>query len=333
MSMRPLHSFLTRLKIQTILLISSSILLASAGAQPGFQPQSLPNGSLRFHDPSTPVLDGKTWHVFSTGNGISTRSSKNLKHWNEGKPVFQQLPDWHREVVPDHKGHLWAPDVIRHGHRYLLYYSVSSWGKNTSAIGLASNSTLDPADPAYGWKDEGIVIRSDTKTPYNAIDPQLFADADGRLWMVFGSFWSGIQLIELDPLTGLRHPERREVRQVAWHEAIEAAALMKHDDFYYLFVNWGRCCRGLDSTYEIRIGRSKSITGPYLDADGVDLATGGGTPFLKSEGEQVGPGHPAFIKETQGWRMFFHYYHGRHRGFPTLGDHPIRWNAAGWPEI
>ena len=288
--------------------------------------------AVRFHDPSTPVKQGDTWYIFSTGNGIVTRHSTDLTNWTEGEPVFQTFPAWHRKVVPQQKGHLWAPDIIRKNGKFLLYYSVSGWGKNTSAIGLATNTTLDPKDPAYQWKDGGIVIRSSEKDSYNAIDPQLFADKKGSLWMVFGSFWKGIQLIELDPKTGLRHPEHHEVRQLAWNETIEAAALLKHDDYYYLFTNWGLCCRGVNSTYEIRIGRSRKITGPYLDANGSDMATGGGTLFLKSEGDRIGPGHASFIEENGSTRMFFHYYDGKRFGFATLGDLPIRWKKDGWPE-
>ena len=286
----------------------------------------------RFHDPSTPIRQGSTWCVFSTGNGILTRYSPDLKDWTEGEPVFKTFPAWHREVVADQKGHLWAPDIVRRNGIYLLYYSVSGWGKNTSAIGLATNTTLDPKAPAYHWKDEGIIIRSGPGDHFNAIDPQLFADDDGSLWMVFGSFWKGIQLIELDPKTGLRHRKHTEVRQLAWNETIEAPALLKHDGYYYLFVNWGLCCRGVNSTYEIRIGRSRKITGPYLDAEGSELSTGGGTLFLKSEGNKIGPGHASFIEQNGGTRMFFHYYDAQHFGAPTLGDLSIRWSKDGWPQ-
>ena len=289
--------------------------------------------SPRFHDPSTPILQGGTWYCFSTGNGISTRTSLDLKTWKEARPAFNGFPAWHREVIPDHRGYLWAPDIIQRDSRYLLYYSVSGWGKNISAIGLASSPTLDPKDPAYHWKDEGIVIRSGREDPYNAIDPQLFADPDGGLWMVFGSFWTGIQLIELDPKTGLRHAGHRQAHQLAWNESIEAPALLKHGDYYYLFVNWGLCCRGLKSTYEIRVGRSRKITGPYLDADGNELATGGGSLFLKSEGNRVGPGHASFIKEDDGIRMFYHYYDRQRDGFASIGSLSVRWTDEGWPTL
>jgi len=318
------------IRLRAVRLISYILLTSPAIAAPQ---ESNGGKTPRFHDPSTPILQDGTWHVFSTGNGISTRSSADLKTWVEGPPVFKDLPAWHREVVSDHKGYLWAPDIIRQGDRYLLYYSVSGWGKNTSAIGLASSPTLDSKDPDYQWKDEGIVIRSGKDDPYNAIDPQLFKDTDKSLWMVFGSFWTGIQLIELDAKTGLRHPEHQKVHQLAWHESIEAPALFKHGGFYYLFVNWGLCCRGTDSTYEIRIGRSKKITGPYLDADGNELVTGDGTLFMKTEGDRIGPGHASFLQEKDGTHLFFHYYDGKRRGIPTLGDMRLRWNDKGWPEI
>ncbi len=294
-------------------------------------PERMFGRSPRFHDPSTPIRQGTMWVVFATGNGILTRYSQDLKTWTEGERVFKEFPAWHKEVVSSQKGHLWAPDVIYLGNRYLLYYSVSGWGKNVSAIGLASSPTLDPKSHDYQWKDEGIVIRSDDKSPYNAIDPQLLADSDGSVWMVFGSFWTGIQLIELDPQTGLRKGDK--IQQLAWHETIESAALLKHDGYYYLFVNWGLCCRGVNSTYEIRIGRSKKITGPYLDTSGDDLATGGGTVFLKSEGDRIGPGHPSFIEEKGDTRMFFHYYDRAHGGSPALGDVPLKWTDGGWPKV
>lgn len=313
-----------------ISLLLVPVLVEIAAAQP--RPREA-WGVPRFHDPSTPVRDGGSWYVFSTGNGISTRRSADLKSWTEGEPVFKELPAWHRDIVPDHKGHLWAPDVIRLGGRYLVYYSVSGWGKNTSAIGLASSPTLDPARPDYGWKDEGIVIRSASNDAYNAIDPQLHADKDGRLWMVFGSFWTGIQLIELDTASGLRHPERKEIRQLAWHDSIEAAAILDRHGYYYLFLNWGKCCRGLESTYEIRVGRSREITGPYLDADGKELATGGGTLLAGFGQDEVGPGHPCFIEENGAVRMFFHFYDRKRRGFPNLGSHVLGWTDDHWPRL
>ncbi len=109
--------------------------------------------------------------------------------------------------------------------------------------------------------------------------------------------------------------------------------MLKHGGYYFLFVNWGQCCKGVDSTYEIRIGRSRKITGPYLEVAGESLATGGGTLFLKTEGDRIGPGHPSFIRDKRGTRMFYHYYDRRRVGLPVIGGLRLRWNEDGWPEI
>jgi arabinan endo-1,5-alpha-L-arabinosidase len=100
--------------------------------------------------------------------------------------------------VPGNRGHLWAPDVIRIGHRFFVYYSVSTFGKNTSAIGLAVGESVDPASPFWRWEDRGLVLASREENRFNAIDPAIFRDAtNASLWMAFGSFWDGIHLVEL----------------------------------------------------------------------------------------------------------------------------------------
>jgi arabinan endo-1,5-alpha-L-arabinosidase len=139
--------------------------------------------------------------------------------------------------------------VIFHNGRFLLYYSVSRFGRNTSAIALAANPTLDPADPDFRWTDEGIVIQSGTDDDFNAIDPAVVKTSDGKLWMSFGSFWSGIKLIQLDPQTGKRLAPDSPIHSLAHYEAIEAPHIHEHGDYFYLFVNWDRCCRGVNSTY------------------------------------------------------------------------------------
>src|SRR5437764_5716285 len=162
----------------------------------------------------------------------------------------------------------------------------------TSAIGLATNPTLEPDDPAYHWTDQGLVVRTQDGDGYNAIDPSLFHDTDGSLWLTFGSFWSGIKLIQLDPVTGKRIAPDFKPAPIAYNESIEASYLCKHDNYYYLFVNWGSCCRGTNSSYNIRIGRSKTITGPYLDKAGLDMLKAGGSVFLATtNGPLFGPGH------------------------------------------
>jgi arabinan endo-1,5-alpha-L-arabinosidase len=290
------------------------------------------SGETRVHDPSTILKAGDAYWLFSTGTGIISRRSKDLVNWTDGPRVFDRSPDWVADAVPENRGHFWAPDVLFLTNRYLLYYSVSSFGKKTSAIALATNPTLDPGDSNYAWTDHGIVVSTTTNSNHNAIDPSLLLDRDGRLWMAYGSYWSGIKLMELDPQTGMRIATNSPLHALAWNESIEAAGLHRRGDHYYLFLNWGKCCRGTNSTYEIRVGRSASITGPYVDRDGKHLMKGGGTLFLETAGYRIGPGHAAFLQHNGKEYLSYHYYHGEHGGRPTLGIISLNWTADGWPE-
>ncbi len=154
------------------------------------------------------------------------------------------------------------------------------------------------------------------------------------MWLVFGSYWSGIKLIQLDPKTGKRIAPDSKLYSLAYNESIEASYLCQHDDYYYLFVNWGSCCQGTNSTYNIRIGRSKSVTGPYRDKAGADMMGGGGSVFLPTaNGPLFGPGHAGILK-VQGKDWFTSDFEGdvRMGGRATLAIMPLRWNADGWPE-
>lgn len=289
-------------------------------------------------DPSSIVKCKDEYWVFHTGRGVPTFRSKDLVKWERGPVVFQTAPEWIATNVPENRNmSYWAPDIIQVGDRYLLYYSVSSMGKMTSAIGLATNPTLDPNDPAYKWTDEGIVVQTregQAGDAYNAIDPALFQDSDGSLWMVFGSYWTGIKLIQLDPTTGKRIAPDSPLTSLAYNESIEAAHISRHGDFYYLYVNWGSCCRGTNSTYNIRVGRSKSITGPYVDKAGVDLLKSGGSVFLPNvNGPLIGPGHAGTLK-TNGKTWFTSCFEGNVNmdGKATLAIMPLSWTADGWPE-
>jgi arabinan endo-1,5-alpha-L-arabinosidase len=265
--------------------------------------------------------------------GIPSLRSKDLTNWSYGPPVFTNPPAWTTNTVRGNRGFFWAPDALRVGDRYFLYYSVSTWGKNTSAIGLATNPTLDPEDSRYGWSDGGLVVQTTSQDPCNAIDPSVMLDQDGRLWLAFGSYWTGIKLLELDARTGLRSPTNSAIYALAWNQSIEAACLCRHTDRYYLFVNWGQCCRGTNSTYEIRVGRSVSITGPYLDRDGKDMLKGGGSLVLASSGFRIGPGHAGILRDDGREFFSYHFYHGENRGRSMLELAPLRWSADGWPEV
>ncbi|MFO1486944.1 MAG: arabinan endo-1,5-alpha-L-arabinosidase [Verrucomicrobiota bacterium] len=287
-------------------------------------------GQTFIHDPSSIIKDGDRYFVFGTRRGIAVRSSPDLLTWTNEPSVFFRLPEWTTHVAPGFDGFFWAPDVIRLNGRFFLYYSVSAWGKQTSAIGLATNPTLDSAATNYLWQDCGPVIQSTNGSPFNTIDPSVMLDADGRLWMAFGSYWKGIYLVELDAATGRRANTNEPVR-LAWNEKIEAACLTRHENFYYLFVNWGQCCRGTNSTYEVRIGRAGKVTGPYLDREGRNLVEGGGSPFLESTGRFIGPGHIGILNQGGTNWFGYHYYDGETFGRSRLGLGQIQWRD-GWPE-
>lgn len=290
-------------------------------------------------DPSSIVKCKDEYWLFYTGRGVPSYRSRDLVNWVPGPAVFRTAPAWVAEVVPENRNmNYWAPDIIQVGDRYLLYYSVSTWEKMTSAIGLATNPTLDPDDPTYHWTDQGVVVHTregQAGEAYNAIDPAVFRDTDGSLWMAFGSYWSGLKLIQLDPQTGKRIAPDSEMVSLAYNESIEAAYLCRHEDNYYLFLNWGSCCRGTNSTYHIRVGRSKTITGPYLDQAGVNLMQRGGSVFLAAtNGPLIGPGHASTLNAF-GKDWFTCKFEGNVHmdGQATLAIMPLRWNADGWPEV
>lgn len=290
---------------------------------------------LEVHDPSTIIREGGRYWVFSTGPGVRAAYSDDLVEWHRAGSLFaiSQLPGWITDVAESQKGHFWAPDAVIHNGRFLVYYSVSAFGKQTSAIALASTPTLDIDAENFGWTDHGIVVQTSETSDHNAIDPAVFFDQDGRLWMAYGSFWTGLKLIELDPDTGMRIAPDSPTHALAWNDSIEAPAIVFHDGFYYLFVNWGRCCNGMNSTYNIRVGRSRDVVGPYVDKDGKPMMEGGGSAFLgTAEPAFIGPGHVGvFVDDGGTERLSVHFYDGTQEGKAMLALRELRWDDDGWP--
>lgn len=297
-------------------------------------------GSVNIHDPSTIIKCKGRYYIYGTGPGIRSKSSADGVLWTDGPAVFASAPAWVLGAAPGFNGDFWAPDIAYFNGRYNIYYSVSSWGSQQSAIGLATSPTLDPADPAYQWTDQGIVIQSTNGSPFNTIDPNVTTDANGNPWLVYGSYWNGIYIVQLDAATGLRNATNTTATRLAYNGSIEASCIYRRGGYYYLFVNWGSCCDGVNSTYNVRVGRSTSITGPYLDRNGVDLRSNGGTVFAEASGKFVGPGHIGVLEENgQRWFSYHYYDAGSYSssygafGTASFDIQPLTFTADDWPVL
>ena len=330
-----------------------STLLLAAGCSDGAGPVVDPNqdcalatvahpntlaqvGSVQHvHDPAI-FKHGDSYYLYSTNDGIPIRQSRDLVQWSFVGRVFeQQLPPWARAEIPGVEAP-WAPDLSFFNGRYHLYYSLSTFGSQRSAIGVATNATLDPADPRYRWEDQGKVLESwPTLTAHNAIDPAVAFDEQGQPWLSWGSWSGGIYLRRLDASTGKLSQQDTVQHFLAARgtspNAIEGPYVIRRGDFFYLFVSWDLCCRGAESTYNVRVGRSRSITGPYLDRNGVAMTQGGGTLVLAGYGRVRGPGHNSILSEGGEHLMVHHFYDLQENGVPKLQIRPLFWDVDGWP--
>jgi arabinan endo-1,5-alpha-L-arabinosidase len=301
------------------------------------------------HDPSI-AHEGDTYYVFATTANadqgqLPIRCSHDLHAWKSCGYVFDQIPAWIHALSPGTKA-LWAPDISYFNGRYHLYYAYSLFGVNTSGIALATNETLDPHSPHYAWKDEGLVLQSTRADDFNAIDPNIVLDANGQPWLSFGSFWSGIKMRRLDLATGKTSPSDPKVYPLAarampadpgpakpglpadW-EAIEAPFVVHHAGYYYLFVSFDLCCRGIRSTYRTMVGRATQVTGPYVDAEGRPMLEGGGTQLLGANERWIGPGGESILQQPEGDLIVFHAYDAV-TGKPALQISTLTWEN-GWP--
>jgi arabinan endo-1,5-alpha-L-arabinosidase len=292
------------------------------------------------HDPVI-AREGDTYYVFTTGGG--SRTSPDLVHWTAAPKLIETLPAWTKQAVPG-SGDYWAPDISFVNGRWRLYYAVSTFGSNRSAIGLLTSPTLDPKKPGYGWRDDGLVLMSTKDSDFNAIDPNLVIDREGRQWLALGSFWSGLKLFRLDPATGKPLDPKAPPVAIARRPApagapapIEAPFIIDHGGYYWLTASYDYCCKGAQSTYYTVIGRARDVTGPYLGKDGSSMMQGGGTVFLRADLPEHdrfrGPGHAGVLHDKDGSDyVVYHAYDKTNKGVPTLRIAPIRWGADGWPQ-
>lgn len=297
-------------------------------------------GDLRTHDPGLVVGDGdRPWFIFSTGDprvglgAIQVRTSPDGQEWTYAGEAWapSDEPRWALDRIPGVEN-FWAPEVFEHGGTWYLYYAASTFGSNTSTIGLRTTSELDAADPAASWTDQGEVIGSGRGDNFNAIDPAVIVDENGQGWLAFGSFWGGIQMVGIDFPSGKPAPDAEPItvahRGTAVN-AVEAPALLHRDGWYYLFLSFDSCCQGTASTYNINVGRSRDASGPYVDVDGVALTEGGGTLLLETRGTRIGPGG----QSVSGNHIAFHFYDEGRNGDFQLAIRELGWNDEGWPVV
>jgi arabinan endo-1,5-alpha-L-arabinosidase len=325
------------LKLVAAALLALAPVVALAEA-PG--PASRMLGNQRMHDPSVIVVDG-TWVGFYTGaegfwrGAILLKSSPDGITWKNAGGIGKGLPAWPEAENGYKSQNIWAPSVSRRGDRLYLYYSVSSFGINTSVIGLMTNDAFDPLQPDQGWQDQGLVLKSVISDTFNAIDPYRIDTSDGRAWLSFGSYWSGIKLRELDPESGMLLAADTPTFDLASRggAGVEASAILEHAGRFYLFVSFDQCCRGVDSTYRIMVGRSDAIEGPYLAADGKPMLEGGATELQAATGRYVGPGGQEPVFGAPSPALVYHYYDGDEHGLFKLQIAPIGWTGDGWPVL
>jgi arabinan endo-1,5-alpha-L-arabinosidase len=301
------------------------------------------------HDPSI-AREGNSYYVFATTSNAAEgqfpiRCSRDLLEWKLCGHVFPSIPAWIHEASPSTK-ELWAPDISYYQGKYHLYYAYSAFGVNTSGIALATNETLDPQSPKYHWQDEGLVLKSTRDDDFNAIDPNIVLDENGQPWLSFGSFWGGIKMRRIDPATGKpsaadptlyslaarakpADPDPPKPGLPADWQAIEAPFVVHHGEYYFLFVSFDLCCRGTKSSYRTMVGRSRNVTGPYVDADGQPMLEGGGTQLLTANSRWLGPGGESILQRPEGDLIVFHAYDAV-TGKPALQISTLTWQND-WP--
>jgi arabinan endo-1,5-alpha-L-arabinosidase len=313
------------------------------------------------HDPSALQFEDGYFMTFSSGYRTDYTSRKTIQGlginswyrdsemdtWCLSDIFFtgSDKPKWWDELIPN-QGGFWAPDIPS---KWVMYYSFEADNDSASVIGRA---VATGEAPNLKWKDDGIVLlmpncrRGDYTCPV-AIDPSVFTDDEGNLYMAYGSGTSGIWIVELDSRTGHLGAEASEgwsedneaFHHVAYRDTkidyIEAPCVYRHpsNGYYYLFVNWGGCCRGLKSTYNIRVGRSRSPVGPFLDKSGKDMVDEGGSVVIETEGRYIGPGHAGIYRHTDGRYAFsFHYYDGADEGKARIAVRNLTW-VDDWPVV
>jgi len=296
-------------------ILAAAFLLAGAVRTLPAQAPAL-DGEPYIHDPSTIAISDGRFYVFGTGGGGL---------------ISEDGWTWHSGAVRPGGGA--APDIIHIGDRYYLAYGSTGGGLNGGHAGTIHTmwtKTLDPKSPDFKFNDDSVVASSDGVEDCDAIDPSFLLDpTTGRLWLTYGTYFGYIRLVELDPKTGKRVAGNQPINVGI---DMEASDLIYRDGWYYLLGTHGTCCDGPNSTYNIRVGRSKKVTGPYLDNMGIDMLKGGGKLVVAASGRFVGPGHFGRLDLGDGVEKFSCHYEADldRSGRSVLDIRPLLWKD-GWP--
>ncbi|KAF9484754.1 arabinanase [Pholiota conissans] len=306
--------------------VTFSILTLAAVYPP---PQAV-TGNTAVHDPTICQDQHGTYFVFCTAPGIEIRTSKDRKNWALIGTVWPNGAPWTDQFTLTSNGSIWAPDCTYRNGEFLLYYAASSFGSQNSGIFLAKSKTGLPGS----FTHEGLVTQSSPLLDYNAIDPNLIIT--GNSWRLsLGSFWTGIKSFDVDPHTGLfmqgnaTSPTSLAERFVN-SQSIEASVVFQHGNYFYLFSSWDFCCRGVNSTYNIRVGRSLTPSGGFVDQEGVGLINGGGTLVLETHDNIVGPGGQDLLVDKNGETLMVYHYYTPSGSF--LGINKLDF-STGWPVV
>lgn len=317
-----------KLFMLAVLMLSLSVITS---AQDTINPLK---GDIRVHDPVM-IKEGSKYYVYHTGRGISVKTSPDKITWSNAGKVFTDaaLPAWHKQDIPNQNGALWAPDIHFYKGTYYLYYSVSAWMNFNSSVGLATNTTLDSTNPKYKWVDQGQVISyKNGGEGVNVIDPNAFRDEDGKLWLVYGSYKAGLRLVELNPTTGKLLSDKPELTTITTSLG-EGSFIIKGHGYYYIFASRGRCCAGMQSTYQMVMGRAKNIKGPYLNKEGQSWVDNKYSLFLAGDSTEPGRGHNGFFTEGDSTFIVYHAYTRAANGQSLLNIKPLYIDEDNWPTL
>ncbi|MEV6347645.1 arabinan endo-1,5-alpha-L-arabinosidase [Actinoplanes sp. NPDC051851] len=317
-----------RILLATVVVAAATLTGAGTASAATYPNPGTVTGSTDAHDPSIVKKSDGTYLLATTGDGITLKTSSDRTAFVAAGKAFPNGTSW----ADDYTGGsatLWAPDISYHGGKYLMYYAASTFGSNKSAIFLASSTT----GAAGTWTNYGKVIETSTSSTYNAIDPNLTVTSSGQWWLTFGSFWTGIKMVQLDSSTG--KPANSTIYNIAERfvnsKSVEAPFLFYHAGYYYLFMSFDFCCQGTASTYRTMVARSTSITGPYKDRAGTLTTAGGGTEILATHDSIYGPGHPAVFTDSDADVLVYHYYNSSGTG--KLGINLLAWDSSAWPYV